>query len=240
MRIYAHRGASYYAPENTMAAFELAGSMGADGMELDVQLTKDGALIVLHDDTLDRTTNGKGYAMDWLFEDLRRLDAGSFYSKEYAGERIPTLEEVLRYLKTTDMRLNIEIKTWPPRYRKALAEATAACIKRMEVEDRILISSFDHRALVDFRSCNREVPMGILYSEYLYRPAEYVHSVGADAIHPWFINLDADTVRHCHENGVAVNTWTVDEPEDFRRLEAMGVDIIISDKPDIQRLSSGF
>lgn len=236
MEIYAHRGASAYAPENTMAAFELAGKMGADGMELDVQFTRDGKLIVLHDDRLDRTTGCKGLAMDHDFDEIRSLDAGSHFSKDFAGEKIPLLEEVLEYLMKTDMMLNIEIKTYPPRYTKRLAEETLAAIRKYKAEERIWISSFDHRSLNDFNNLGSGIPMGILYSESMYHPVDYLKAFGASAIHPWYVALDRETVDFCHANGVETHVWTVNEPEDYRRMLEWGVDIVITNKPDIAKL----
>ena len=109
--VLAHRGYSAKAPENTMAAFELALAVGADGIELDVHMTRDGEIVVIHDDTLDRTTNGKGPVSDQTMAELRELDAGSWFSPEFAGERIPTLKLVLELIKDKDVLLNIEIKT---------------------------------------------------------------------------------------------------------------------------------
>ena len=143
--ISGHRGGAAYAPENTMAAFKKGKALGADLLELDVQLTRDGHLVIFHDDTLDRTTNGKGLLRERTLAELKELDAGSWFSPEFAGERIPTFEEVVEWATDVGMRLNVELKSGPyPAFDSTLAVKVVEVLEKYGRIDDCLCISFDH------------------------------------------------------------------------------------------------
>lgn len=229
--IIAHRGASAYAPENTMTAFEKALQMGAGGIELDVQLSSDGQLVVIHDEKLDRTSDGRGWVKDRTLEELKALDFGSWSSAGFAGEKIPLLEEVMDLLKQQDILLNIEIKTGIVPY-PGIEQKTADIILKYNMQDRVIVSSFNHYSLVEIRRLQPEIKTGVLYMAGIYEPWKYAAGVGACAIHPLFYNVQAQIMEGCKENGISVNTFTVDQPEMIRKVALAGVDGIITNVPD--------
>ena len=162
-KIWAHRGASGYAPENTMEAFRLADEMKADGIELDVQLTKDGEVVVLHDEVIDRVSNGRGYVRDYTLEEVKKFTFCNTHP-EYKEATIPTLKEVLAYIKTTSMTINIELKTGVFFY-DGLAEKTLALVKDAGMEDRVIYSSFNHYTIRDIQKLNPQAKTGLLYAD---------------------------------------------------------------------------
>ena len=237
MKVYGHRGASGYAPENTMAAFQLAVEMGAYGIELDVQLTKDGRLVIFHDDRLTRTARlagqpVEGMVCDYTLQELRAMEVGSWMGPQWQGERIPTMEEVFGWMQANTLQVNIEIKVPAGGYRRELTEQVLLLAKDCGVEDRILISSFYHPALADSRQILPQVPTGILYSEELYHGEAYADIVGAAALHPYHMAIDDKAVRLCQAAGKQVNVWTPNREEEIWRCVAMGVDGIITNYPD--------
>jgi glycerophosphoryl diester phosphodiesterase len=230
--IIAHRGASRQAPENTMAAFQRALELGAGGIELDVQLTADGCLVVIHDEMLDRTSNGKGPVKEKTLEELKRLDFGSWFSPEFRDERIPTLEEVLWLLSGWDGLLNIEIKNGPVFY-PGIEKAVADAVLKYNRTNRTIVSSFNHYSLVQIRKYEPEIKTAPLYMAGIYEPWEYARRIGAAAIHPLFNNIVPELVKGCRQNNIMVNPFTVDNPEHIKAVAAAGVDGIITNVPDI-------
>jgi glycerophosphoryl diester phosphodiesterase len=230
--IFAHRGASGYAPENTMAAFKKGIEMGAKGIELDVHLTKDGQIVVCHDENIKRTSNGEGLIMDMTLEELKKFDFGVRFSSEFEGEKIPTLEEVLELIEDWDGILNIEIKAAPRQYLAGLEKEVVELVKKYSMVDKIIISSFNHYSLAEVKKIAPEFKTGILYSELIYEPWEYVKNVGACAIHPGLISLTEEVIKGCIKNGVMVNVWTVNQSEHMKMLIEAGVDGIITNYPD--------
>ena len=162
-KVWAHRGASGYAPENTLEAFEMAVKQQADGVELDVQLTKDGELVVLHDETLDRTTDGKGFVKDYTLKEVQALKAVKTHP-EYQTGRIPMLAEVYDLLKPTGLEINVELKTGIFFY-PGIEEKVLKLTKEMGMEERIWYSSFNHYSLKKVKECNPSARTGILYSD---------------------------------------------------------------------------
>lgn len=231
--IYAHRGASGYAPENTMAAFKKGIEMGAKGIELDVHLTKDGHVVVCHDANIKRTSNGEGLIMDMTLEELRKFDFGSWMSPEFEGEKAPTLEEVLELIKDWDGILNIEIKATPRQYLPGIEKAIVDLVNKYSMVDKIIISSFNHYSLVELKKIAPEFKTAILYSELMYEPWKYVKNINAFAIHPGMGNLTEEVIEGCIKNGVAVNVWTVNDSEHMKILVKAGVDGIITNYPDV-------
>lgn len=231
--VYAHRGASGYAPENTMSAFIKGIEMGAGGIELDVHLTKDGELVVVHDETVNRTSNGKGCVRDMSLAELRRLDFGSHFSPEFEGERIPTLEEVLDFSAAKKIIVNIEIKATPGMYHPGIEKKVSELVKAFNLEDKVIVSSFNHPCLVRYRGISPEAAIGLLYSGILAETGKYAAMVGAKAVHPNFHSIDTEVIKQCRQHGIMINTWTVNEEKDMERLAKAGIDGIITNYPDI-------
>ena len=231
--IQAHRGASACRPENTLEAFSLAIEQGADGIELDVHLSKDGHIVVAHDERLERVSNGTGLINDHTLEELKTLD----FSKLFPGQgpcRIPTLAEVYALVKPASLTVNIELKTTELLY-PGLPEKLAALAREYAMEDRVMYSSFNHYSLMEIKKYNPAAKTGLLYQLGLVDPWVYANYVGAYAIHPVYYVIAAlpETVANCHDNGVLVNVWTVDEPQAVKKMIQCGVDGIITNKPDV-------
>ncbi len=233
-KVWAHRGASGYYPENTMSAFQEAVKQKADGIELDVHLTKDGYLVVCHDETLNRTTNGKGFIKQYDLYELKQLDAGLWFDKKFKGEKIPLLEEAIDLVKKSNMELNIEIKAGSIFY-PGIEEKVLKMIDKYGIRDKVIISSFDHYSLVKIKSMDKDIKTGILYSEALYRPTDYLKTTGANALHPNYITLTKDIVEEAHSLGVEINTYTVNKEEHIRMIKAMNVNAIITNYPDLAK-----
>ncbi|MFN8474433.1 MAG: glycerophosphodiester phosphodiesterase [Anaerolineae bacterium] len=232
----AHRGARMVAPENTLAAFRAALEMGADGIELDVQLSADGAIVVHHDFDLGRTNNGAGPLKRQTLAQLKRLDAGSWRDAEFARERIPTLAEVFQLLDR-QMVVNVELKT-RSFFDDGLEKAVVEEIKRSHMVDKVILSSFNPRSLMRVRSISSQLPLGLLYS-----PDQPIHLrrawlrrfVRPEALHPRFDMVDQAFMQEAKAEGYRVNVWTVNEVEDMERLLKLKVDAIITDRPNILR-----
>lgn len=248
-QIWGHRGASAWAPENTLPAFELALEQGADGFELDVQLSSDGEAVVIHDETLERTTNGRGRVADHPLALLRTLDASAGQA-DYAGTRIPTLGEVFALVKGTSAHVNVELKNNRVRYR-GLEARVLDLADEYDVTGQVVWSSFNHPSLRRLRRLlrrrERELhldqhrrghaaeALGVLYSDILYQPWHYAALLGASALHPPLPLVDRRLVERCRAAGLAVHVWTVDDPADVRRLAALGVEAIITNDPALAR-----
>ena len=231
---FAHRGASYHAPENTLSAFQLARDMGADGIELDVQLSHDGTAVVIHDATVDRTTDGFGAVADLTLAELKELDAGSWVSSDFAGERIPTLTEVFEAVGQ-DLLLNLELKVMVSEP-TGLEEVVVSLIAHYGMEGRVLISSFNPLALQRVRRAHPHIPLALLYGASL--PGAELERWVQDlqplaALHPEHRLVNATHLAWAREHNCRVNTWTVDEPKEMRRLLALGVEGLITNRPDL-------
>ncbi len=230
--IIAHRGASAYAPENTMASFIKALEMNADGIELDVHMTKDKALVVCHDEKVDRTTDGEGFVKDFTLEEIKSLDAGSWFGEEFKGQKIPELREVLELIKDTDIMLNIELKNAPIIY-AGIEKKTIDMISEYKMEDRVIISSFNHYSLIEVKRINSRIKTGVLYIAGLVEPWIYAKRLNADALHPIFYNLLVpDFVKGCFENGIMINPFTVDDEMYITALVNLKINGIITNYPD--------
>lgn len=220
-KIFAHRGANADAPENTMAAFQLALDLGADGIELDVMLSKDHEIVVIHDDTVDRTTNGTGQVSELTLAELKKLDAGD-------GEQIPTLEEVLTQFGGK-FQINIEMKNYSTLF-DSLPVDVAKLVSKHHLEDSIQASSFNPFNFHRFHRLLPTVPLGMLTFPgkarfFAYRFFRY------DALNPYFQDVDESLVKGLHARGKQVNVWTVDEAADIRHMAKLGVDTIITNNP---------
>lgn len=231
----AHQGASAVAPANTLLAFRRAADLGADGVELDVHLSADGVPVVIHDFTVDRTTDGSGRVADLPLAALKELDAGSWFDAACAGERIPTLEEVFAEVGCR-LLINVELKALPPDSR-GLEPAVVALVERHGLRDRVLISSFNPLALRNVRRLAPHLPLGFLYGDApLFRLARVLvglmPGLRPEAVHPYWGLVRPSFIRRAHARGRRVVAWTVDEPEGMQRLAGWGVDAIITNHPD--------
>jgi glycerophosphoryl diester phosphodiesterase len=233
---FAHRGASHEAPENTLAAFLLAAELGADGIELDVHLSKDGEVVVIHDFVLETTTDGQGPVQDRTLAELKELDAGSRYDPLFAGQRIPTFQEVIETIGR-HLLLNVELKTKSVRDDR-LTRAVVRILEENHLLDRVVVSSFNPLALRQVRQLNPWIPLGLLYAPglpLLLRSPWARHLLRPEALHPHHTTVDDQYVRWARAQGYRIHTWIVDEPGNMWQLMRQGVDIIITRRPDLLR-----
>lgn len=228
--VFGHRGAMAYAPMNTLSAFELAYEQGAVGIELDVHRSKDGCPVVVHDFTVDETTNGEGAVSDKSLAELKTLDAGGWYSNDFVGEQIPTLDEVFESLGKR-LLINIEIKSILPNT-DGLEQVTADCIARHQMQARVLVSSFNPYALQRFRNILPDVMTGFLYlPEMQIDVASLLSGPPHPARHPHHSMIDETYMRWTKANHYYVNAWTVNSPERAKELKQLGVNAVITDRP---------
>ncbi|MCR4406029.1 MAG: glycerophosphodiester phosphodiesterase [Anaerolineae bacterium] len=238
---FAHRGASARAPANTLSAFRLAAELGADGVELDVQLSKDGAVVVIHDFTVDATTDGSGPVAEKKLAELQALDAGSWFDAAFAGEHIPTLQEVMDAVGYR-LLLNIELKLPFTLVNTGLEAEVVRLIEDNNLVDRVIVSSFHPLALRRVKSLNPRIPTGLLYAHNLpiyLRRAWLAPLAPHEARHPDFTMVTPAYVRAVKARGYRINVWTVDDPDEMCRLLDLGVDAIITNRPDVLRQVAG-
>ena len=232
--VWAHRGASGYAPENTLAAFQKAVDLGADGVELDIQLTKDDQIVVIHDETIDRTSDDKGWVKDYTLEELRAFNYNRT-KPEYKHADIPTMREVFELLKPTGLFINIEIKTGVVFYEK-IEEKILALTKEMGMEDRVCYSSFNHYTVTRIHELKPDAEVGFLYADGPIDMPSYGVKHGVNALHPALYNLQYDGFgKECKEKGLKLNVWTVNERPYMEMCCQYGVDAIITNYPDIAK-----
>lgn len=230
--IWAHRGASGYLPENTLEAFQLAAEMDADGVELDVQLTRDDKLVVIHDEQINRTSDGRGYVKDLTLSELRQFNYNRTHSDMLAHADIPTLEEVYALLKPTNLTINVELKTGVVFYPE-IERKTLALTKQMGMEDRCLYSSFNHYTCKTIRELDPNCYVGFLYSDGPIDMPAYAASHGANAAHPILYNLQyPHYMENAKKHGLDVNVWTVNDTAHLEAVCRYGVNAIITNYPD--------
>lgn len=234
----AHRGFSGKYPENTMRAFEEAVKAGCDGVETDLHLTKDGIIVLCHDETLDRTTNGKGYIHEKSYKELEGLDAGSKFMGKPGMESprrryaIPTLDELLDFAKGRSLLINLELKNSIIRY-PGLEEMVVRKIHEYRMVDSIIVSSFNHYSLVEVKELDSGIKTGILYASTLFNVHEYAKGLHADAVHPFFPSVqDVEIVNKIHDSGLMINAYTVNDEVHMREMIKLGIDGIITNYPD--------
>ncbi|MGO4180913.1 glycerophosphodiester phosphodiesterase [Paenibacillus sp. MCAF9] len=228
---FAHRGASGYCPENTLAAFKKAIELGATGIEIDVQLTKDDQIVIIHDESLMRTTGLNRLVKDTAYEELMSLDAGSWFDPAFQAERVPLLEQLLELLRHSDIILNIELKNGIIQY-PGLEQKVIDIVRAFGMADRIILSSFNHYSLLLCKQLAPEIRTGVLYMEGLYRPWEYAATLQADALHPFKYAVTPEWTASAAAHGIAYHPFTVNDAEEMERLLNAGVDGIITDYPD--------
>jgi glycerophosphoryl diester phosphodiesterase len=226
--VIGHRGAMGYCPENTLSSFERALALGADWIELDVHMTRDGALAVIHDETLDRTTNGHGPVQATSAAELTQLDAGG-------GERVPFLPEVLDWARTRGTVVDVEIKNAPVYY-AGIESAVVSAVQDSQMTDQVIVISFDHRAVRRVHELDSRIVTGVLYGA---RPVDggvsLARAANADALLPHYAYVTKEDVQLAHAAGLAVAPWATSEPEQLRKLIDAGVDAIATNHPDILR-----
>ena len=227
----AHRGFCGKYPENSKRAFlEAVAVPACDGLETDVHLSSDGQPVIIHDATLDRTSNGSGPVSAISFKELQKLDIGSWMDPQFAGERIMHLDELLELVLQHDKVLNIELKNYEVAY-SGIEQIVIDRVCAMKAADRVFFSSFNHISMEKCREINPDIPTGLLYMQPLLRAEEYA---AGHALHPNFrlFGLEPDLVERAHKKGIAVNTWTVNEEDEMRWCIKLGVDAIITNFPD--------
>lgn len=229
--IWAHRGASGYAPENTLEAFELALKLGADGVEFDVQYTKDGKLVVIHDETIDRVSDGRGFVRDYTLEQLKQFNFNKTHP-EYSHCTIPTLEEVLALLAPTDMAVNIELKTGICFY-PGIEEEVVSVVKQFGLERRVIYSSFNHSSVLKIKKLEPDSQCAFLYNDGIADAADYAKKYSITTLHPCFNHLRYPFfVENCKKNGISINVWTVNTEDGMLKCQQYGVNAVITNFPD--------
>ncbi len=215
--IIAHRGASAYEPENTLRAIKRALELGADLVEVDVQLSRDGHVVVIHDESVDRTTNGRGYVKDMTLDQLRKLDAG-------LGEKIPTLEEVLDIIKDKAI-LIIEIKA------PEAVEKVVRTVEEKEMTEKVIVSSFSQDTVKRVKMLNPKIKTGLIFPFHPLKLAQLATEAGVEVFFSKYV--DKTMVREAHKQGLTIYPWTIDDLEEAKRLLGMEVDGISTNKPDL-------
>jgi glycerophosphoryl diester phosphodiesterase len=227
--VIAHRGASGYAPENTLAAFKRALALGATFIETDLQLSRDARFVAIHDDTVNRTTNGTGKVHDLSLADLRRLDAGSWFGSEFTGERIPTLDEILEFSKKHDVVFYLELKpggSWGGEH------ALIGALRESQEAARMVVISFDAGILEGLRKIEPTLMTGLLFDGQNDRPLERAVEVGARQLAIRGDLVTPALLTEARKKDLQVVCWTVNQAAHMRLLIDAGVDGIMSDYPD--------
>lgn len=228
-RVIAHRGASGYAPENTLAAFQKGLDLGADMLELDIHMSKDGELVVVHDATLERTTNGVGYIKNHSLKELKQFDASKRFDA-YRGERIPLLQEVFDLAKKR-ATFAIEIKNCPILYPE-IEKKLVRLIERNDLVNDALVIAFYHPSLKEIKDLNPDIQTGILYAAGLIEPWKVAETVGANALHPHYAYTMPEMIKEAQKREYLVHPWTINALLDIEQWLEYGVDGIASDFPD--------
>jgi glycerophosphoryl diester phosphodiesterase len=229
--IIAHRGASGEAPENTLAAFQLALEQGCDAIELDIHLSADGELIVCHDDFINRTTNGTGKISEMSASQLKQYDAGLWFHEKYKGESLPLLEEVFE-LVPSNIIVNVEIKNVPSYY-EGIEQKLINLLTAKNRLANVVVSSFDHQCLVRLKEIEPEAKIGILYYSKLVHHRKYTSLFPAPvySLHPNFEVVTSEEIEDAKEHGLQVYSWTVNQPQEMIRVIDSGVSGVITDYP---------
>ena len=231
MKIFAHRGSSGNFPENTIAAFKEAARLPVFGVEFDVHMTADGELVVIHDESIDRTSNGTGFVKDMSLSELKTYDFGSWFSSDFLGEPIPTLSEVVDVFDSTDHKLNIELKSDIFPYEGMVGKVLDLLAER-QMESRVVISSFDHAAIQSVKRLNPEIETAALFMEVLVHPFDYLHNIPTDALHIHFPAAIRPSIAEVIASGMPVRTFTVNDETYAKTLKQAGVQAIFTDYPE--------
>ncbi|MBN1571804.1 MAG: glycerophosphodiester phosphodiesterase [Deltaproteobacteria bacterium] len=226
----AHRGDPLVKPQNTKGAFLSAMEYDIDFIETDINMTKDGALVVVHDQKVDNVSNGKGWVVNFTLDELKKLDFGSWMGPGMGPETILTIAEFIELTKDGVDCLNIEIKSGPVKY-DGICEKLVSTLESYDMIDRVIISSFDHLLLKNLKEMKPEILTAILYNAGLIDHITPAKSALADGVHPEHAQMTADTVKAIKDAGFFINVWTVDDEEDMKRMIDLEVSGIISNFP---------
>ncbi len=233
-KVWAHRGASAYAPENTLEAFDLAIRQKSDGIELDIQMTKDGKLAVIHDETVGRIWDGSGYVKDYTMEELKKFRCTRFWP-DFGNSVIPELKEVLELVKPSGLTVNIELKTGVFRY-KGIEKEVLKQVKNAGMEERVIYSSFHHPSIIKVKQLNPKALTGLLFSDGFINVPGYAKLIGADALHPSLNHLRSKKlIRKAKKKKLPLHVWTVNEKDMMEYLTEQGIEVIITNYPDLAK-----
>lgn len=233
MKVYAHRGYSGKYPENTMIAFRKAQEIGCDGIELDVQLTQDGEIVIIHDEKIDRTTNGMGYVKDFTLDELKFFNAANMWKGIYGFEAIPTLEEYFEWVQDYNLVTNIEIKSGVYYY-EGLEEKTLELVRKYGLEKRVIFSSFNHTSITLLRKLAPDIPCGALVEhEGLGNAGYYCDKYDYQYYHPGWKGLTNEVVKGCKEHNIPLNVWTVNDMDTLEKMYEWGCEGVISNYPGV-------
>ncbi len=229
--IFAHRGASRYRPENTLAAYEYAYELGADGIEIDVQLSRDNVPVLYHDWSFDRITGHQDLVTEMNSSDIKKLDAGSAFSDDFKGEQVPFLDEALSIIPEGKL-VNIEIKKTAFEDRP-LEEIVLETVSKHRLDDRVIISSFNHYSLKKVMDINPDVKRALLFNSMPVEVVSYAEKFECYSFHPAFVYVNREDVLSLKKSGIKVYPWVVDIPFYAEKLISMGVDGLITNIPDL-------
>jgi len=235
MKILAHRGYSGRYPENTMLAFQKAAEAGCDGIELDVQLTKDDVVVIIHDETIGRVTDGGGMVKDYTYGELKKFNAAKNFPQVTGFQAIPTFDEYCAWAARTNMFTNIEIKTGCYYYEE-IEKKTVDIVRRHGLEDKVLYSSFNHMSLAKIKEIEPEAECGALLGDAgIGNAGYYCHSHGFQWYHPGCKGLTKELVDNCRKYGVGINVWTVNTMDELERMDEWGCEGVITNYPEVCR-----
>lgn len=236
MKVYAHRGYSGRYPENTMLAFEKAAEAGCDGIELDVQLTKDDVVVVIHDERIDRTTDGTGFVRDYTYEELKKFNAAVLFPQVTDFQSIPTFDEYCAWVAGTGLETNIEIKTGHYYYEE-IEKKTIDILRKYGLEKKVMFSSFNHMSLLKVKELMPEVECGVLLGEKgIGNAGYYCHVQGFECYHPGYQSITKETVEECNKYGVKINAWTINGMHELEQLSEWGCNGVITNYPEVCRV----
>ncbi|MEJ6951544.1 glycerophosphodiester phosphodiesterase [Natronospora cellulosivora (SeqCode)] len=232
--IIGHRGAMGTVAENTASSFKKALETGADGVEFDIHMSKDGELVVIHDERIDRVVdNGSGFVKDFTLKELKGFDIGSKFSEEFKGEKVLSLKETLDIVKDSKI-INIEIKNGPIFYPE-IEEKTIDIINTYNISNKVIVSSFNHYTIKKIKELSGEIKCALLYMAGLYKPWEYAKKIAAEAIHPYIFSITPELIKECQKSGIMINVFAVNEDDYLAKFIHLGVDGIITDYPEKAR-----
>ena len=232
MNIFAHRGFSMLYPENTIIAFEKAAQLPIYGVEFDVHLTADQQPVIIHDESINRTSNGQGFVKDLTLQQLQAFDYGSWFNPVYAEETIPTLSDVLQIFQHTHHVINIELKSDIFEY-TGIEEIVFHTIKQFKMEERVIISSFNHETLQRFNKLAPSIKTATLFSSLVLNLENYVKNMNSSALHIAYFHTERKIIQHALQQGATVRTFTVNDVKIAKQLQKIGVSAIFTDDPQL-------
>jgi glycerophosphoryl diester phosphodiesterase len=233
--IWGHRGAYAFAPENTLKSFQIAAEMGANGVEMDIQLTKDGEIVVIHDEAIDRTSNGHGYVKDLSLSELKKINFNKRGITPPMFMEIPTLAEVFELLKPINIKINIEFKTNVFFY-ECIEKKALALAEKFGMTERIVWSSFNHFSVQHVKKIEPSAKTALLCYGLIFVTGEQCEKIGAEALHPHFSQLQYPClIDDCKKRGIKIRPWTVNNPDELKNIFSLGVDAVFTNRIDIAK-----